>query len=121
MGRSVSPEVAHERRGLVEQWEASGLSIAEFTRERGLSYQAFLAWRRRVALEGESGGRGSQSGEASPAARSLFRELVVEPVPLAPDRGAVVEIALPSGAVVRFGAGAAESAVRLAVRVAASC
>jgi hypothetical protein len=58
MGRSVSPEVARERRGLVEQWEASGLSIAEFTRERGLAYQAFLA-RRHPAGRGQMpwGGR----------------------------------------------------------------
>ena len=33
--------------GILSEWEGSGLSAAGFCRERGLSYQTFLYWRKK--------------------------------------------------------------------------
>jgi hypothetical protein len=109
--RKVDESVWAERRRVVERWEGSGISMAEFCRREGIGYLAFASWRKRFA--------------APAAGDDGFAELVVErgtsrqaPDPAA---AALVEIALPGGAVVRVFAGADAQAIRAAVQAVRPC
>lgn len=75
-----------EMQRLFGQWERSGLSLAEFARQRGLSVHTLRWWRQRL--------RGVEPHEGAP-----FVEVK------APGRGTVTvfEIVLPGGAAVRVG------------------
>lgn len=77
-----------EKAALIARFEQSGLKAREFCREEGIAYQSFLAWRRR--------GRGDGRPRVAPSAG--FIELALAAAP----PGAVAELDLGGGAVVRF-------------------
>ncbi len=79
-------------RQVLADWEASGLSQAEFCRQQDLKAVTFAWWKRRL-----KGSAGARSASGAPAAQSAGRSAFVE---LAlPARGAVgYELVLPGGA-----------------------
>lgn len=113
MPTKVSEAVWQERFSIVERFEASGLSLAEFARREGVVYAQLLAWRKR-------------RDELSAPASSGFVPLVVEPsravssclsgTPLP-----AAEIVMPSGVIMRLFAGAEASILRLAAEALGGC
>lgn len=97
-----------ERQVIVDRWTASGLSMAEFCRREGIGYQRFIAWRKRLAGTADEGG---------------FAELLVGPREDEQNAtgGALVEIALPCGVVVRAFEGADVALLRAAVLAVRGC
>lgn len=79
-------------RQLVGDWEASGLSQAEFCRRRKLSAVTFAWWKRRLRSGGSAGPRLMGGRTSSPSTgRAAFVELTL------PTRGGGYELALPGG------------------------
>ena len=77
------------------EWEGSGLSQAEFCRQRNLTAVTFAWWKRR--LRGSAGARLARGGRtARIAGRSAFVELAL------PARGLAYELALPGGVCLRL-------------------
>jgi transposase-like protein len=89
-------------------WEKSGQSIRAFCASRGLSKPSFYAWRRTLR----------ERDRRRPAAR---RGPTLVPLRVVP--GAVLEVVLPAGVVVRVPAGADAAAVATLVAAlgSASC
>jgi len=97
MGRLVSVEEWERRREVMERLAGSGLSMAEFTRREGISYAQLLAWRARFAPKNDSARVATSSGGAE------FAELVVEHrTASAVALNTAVEIAVPSGVILRL-------------------
>jgi len=67
--------VSAERGIIVERFEASGLSMAEFCRREGIAYSQFMSWRKRLSSPGESVGGFAElvlaPGGGSPAEAAL--------------------------------------------------
>ena len=78
-----------EKAALVARFERGGTTAREFCREQGVAYQSLLAWRRKA------GGQEARRRAAPPPG---FIELALPP----PAAGAVAELDLGGGAVVRF-------------------
>lgn len=95
-------DAAKERfwRQVIARQRASGLSIRAFCECEGLTESSFYLWRREL-------GRRTAPGRA---ARATFVPLRVLPDPSA--AAAAIEIALPSGTVVRLRAGFDEQELR---------
>jgi len=91
----------------VARWRASGLSMAAYCRQHGLSYWMFVRWRRRI------------EPTAIPAA-----PLTLIPVVASPPTGGAITIRLPDGIGIEvergFDAGVL-SAVMRALQVSSSC
>jgi hypothetical protein len=86
----MSERAAYWRQVLGE-WQASGLTQAEFCRRRGIKAVTFAWWKRR--LRGSAGALpAAQAGSAPPAGRPAFVELAL------PTHQAGYELALPGGA-----------------------
>lgn len=96
--------------GIVEGWQASGLSQAEYCRREGVNERHFYAWRKRVENR-----QGSKPAPAKPkpvatenADKHQPRFLPVEIKPLSPEPVVVkqgtshLEIVTPGGYVVRI-------------------
>jgi transposase-like protein len=91
-GAKRSNEVRERWGRIVDEWRGSGLGVRAFCRERGLSEHSLYAWRRRL-------------GDGKPARRATRAAFL--PVRVV-SRGAPaggIEIELPSGRVIRAGAG----------------
>ena len=86
-GRRPDPAVRAQWQQRLERFEQSGLSAAAFCLNEGLALPSFYAWRRRLR----------------PAAAAEPAEPAFVPVRLT--GAAPVEVALPSGAVLRLSAG----------------
>jgi transposase len=87
-------------RQVIARHRASGLSIRAFCECEGLTESSFFLWRRELARRTEPG-------------RAAWATIV--PVRVVPDpsaAAAAIEIALPSGTVVRLRAGFDEQALR---------
>ena len=96
-----------ERGSIVERWEGSGLSMAEFCRREGIAYSQFMSWRRR------------RSPSAEPVGG--FAELVLAPGGGLPVEAALLEIVLPGGVVVRVFPRANVALLRAAVEAVRGC
>lgn len=85
--------------------------MAEFCRQEGIGYQRFIAWRKRLAGIGDGASEGG------------FAELLIAPREDEQNvtSGALVEIALPCGVVVRAFEGADVSVLRAAVLAVRGC
>lgn len=70
--------------GWLEEQPGSGLSIAAFCRDKGISQNSFYIWRRKLASEGSNG---QPTAEFIPVAVVASSEIMID---------------LPCGAVVRF-------------------
>lgn len=117
MGR-IDEGLWARRREVLAELEKSGLSAAEFCRREGIAYQALMAWRRRIreldGIDDPSPASGERTG-------SPFAELVVKESSAAGGSTPAVEIALPSGAVVRVYKDADPGTLAMALREARSC
>lgn len=100
-----------ERKLVVERWEGSGLSMAEFCRREGIGYLQFVSWRKRL------------SGSAETEVAGGFAELVVagEERASGGERKALLEIVLPSGIVVRAFERADAPVIRAALEAVRGC
>ena len=93
---------AEARRHAVEQWQRSGLGAKEFAGQAGVCYSTLYKWRREL-------GNGAAFVEVVP------REAASAPRPVAPSIDAAVEIALPTGVVVRIARDVDQAMVRRVV------
>jgi hypothetical protein len=84
------------------RFNAQGLSTAQFCAAEGVSVAAFYLWRRRLATADRAAADAPADSDSGP--RLLAVHL--------PQRHAAVELVLPSGAVLRIGAGADEATLR---------
>ena len=89
------------------RFAAAGLTAAQFCAAEGVSVASFYLWKRRLAAADPSPAAGASAPPDGP--RLL-------PVRL-PDRGPAVELVLPTGAVLRIGAGADEATLRGLLRL----
>ena len=92
------------RRRLVERWQQSGLAAEEFAREAGVSYSSLCRWRR-------------EFGPAPAFAEVVARDVVADERTDGGGMHAGVEIAFPTGVLVRVGSEVDESLLRRVVRV----
>ena len=100
MGRlgSTTTERAGEMRRVLGRWERSGLTLREFGQQRGIPLSTLTWWRR--VFRGAS----EEAGNSAAAENAVVFTEVLQPAKL-PRMPAVVEIAMPSGHVVRVPAG----------------
>lgn len=114
LGRVRTP--AAKRGEILDEFERSGVSGAEFAELAGIKYQTFASWvQERRRQRGAQGRR----APAKPAARVRFLEAVVEKA--GPSSSVTLEVELPGGARLRItDAGQVPLAVQL-VRGVASC
>ncbi len=106
MAKKTSGERERFWRELIERQPASGMSIAQFCREAGVSPNSFFVWRRRLRAPNVRGHRTSarsarRDGHA-PASRSLVPvRLIADPRgPRAPKPG-TIEVEWPNGLILR--------------------
>jgi len=114
----MSERAAYWRR-LLREWERSGLSQAEFCRQRGIK-AVNLAWWKRRLRGGQSTPRAGPQRVARSAGRAAFVELAL---PSHPGHGGVgYELGLPSGTCLRLPADFdPERVARLVQALAAAC
>jgi hypothetical protein len=90
------------------RFAAAGLSTAQFCAAEGVSVASFYLWRRRLA-PANSYPAATTDSDFQPRPRLLAVQL--------PERNATVELVLPTGAVLRIGAGADEETLRRLLRL----
>jgi hypothetical protein len=90
------------------RFAAAGLTTAQFCAAEGVSIASFYLWRRRLTAVDASTAPANPSGR-EPGPRLLAVHL--------PDRNTTVELVLPTGAVLRIGAGADEATLRCLLRL----
>jgi len=108
MAKFNTPE---ERAALIDECKASGLTIAEFCRRRGVGYSTMFKWMGGAGTAGRK--NGSHAAAAEPAPRFVEVEMeghengAARPVPRAPKKACrpaaalCAELILPGGAVLR--------------------
>jgi len=127
MAKRTSQEREQFWRDLIGRQSASGLSIAEFCRQSGVSANSYFVWKRRLRPQNGQANRGrpaSRSGmrPSASSARSNQRaaaasplvpvRLIADPVPrYAPHAGAI-EVEWPDGVVLRVPVGCDPQAIR---------
>ena len=84
----------------VTSWQRSGLSIRQYCQQHQLNEPNFYAWRRELARRDEVGGISSKSVQRPKPSSVTWMPLTVEPSTVP-----VVEVQLPTGAILRVPAG----------------
>ena len=84
----------------VTSWQRSGLSIRQYCRQHQLNEPNFYAWRRELARRDEVGGISSKSVQRPKPLSVTWMPLTVDPSTVP-----VVEVQLPTGAILRVPAG----------------
>ena len=84
----------------VMSWQRSGLSIRQYCQQHQLNEPNFYAWRRELARRDEVGGISSKSVQRPKPSSVTWMPLTVEPSTVP-----VVEVQLPTGAILRVPAG----------------
>ncbi len=84
----------------VSLWQRSGLTIREYCLQHQLSEPNFYAWRRELARRDEAGGNPAQ-----PVPRAKPSSVTWLPVTVDPRTPPVVEVQLPTGAILRVPVG----------------
>jgi hypothetical protein len=97
VGRVVTP--GDKRESLLDEFERSALSGAEFARVAGVKYQTFAGWvQRRRHARGEYGVRKSMSlPEVSGSALRLVEAVVSESLRAPASQAVALEVRLPGG------------------------
>lgn len=107
----ASDQVRDGWREVFSRLEESGLSMAAFCRREGIPYWKLMYWKKRLALS-----------DNDDAQRPSFAELIVERTTDGSARGrAVLEIALPGGAVVRVFEGTNAQMLQAVFEAASRC
>ncbi len=105
MGRTADQSVAAVWRRRVARQRHSGVPVAEFCRQEGVSSASFYAWRTRLRKSAQAG------------SRPLFVPVEVSAAATSPGG---VQIELPGGAVVTLPAEASAALLTMAIRAAMS-
>lgn len=84
----------------VTSWQRSGLSIRQYCQQHQLNEPNFYAWRRELARRDEVDGISSKSVQRPKPLSVTWMPLTVDP-----SRVPVVEVQLPTGAILRVPAG----------------
>ena len=84
----------------VSSWQRRGLSIRQYCQQHQLNEPNFYAWRRELARRDEVGGISSESVQRPKPLSVTWMPLTVDPSTLP-----VVEVQLPTGAILRVPAG----------------
>ena len=115
MPRRVSDELKQSRRDIVERQPTSGLNIARFCADAGVSQNAFYVWKKRLLTTTQ------QDRVAKPrrkhrrlkaVAKSLVPVRVIPDVGHLPPTAKAIEIAWPNGTVLRIPAGCDSKTLR---------
>ena len=110
MARSADPALRQWWRELLELFEGSSFTVADFCRQQGVSTASFYAWRRRLAgAEGSQSPKPNESRAAtSRAAGPAFLPVHVASTQAGAGEGARVLVHLPGGVRVEVPAGQRE-------------
>ena len=101
MANRVRSEVKERLwREQVTSWQRSGLSIRQYCQQHQLNEPNFYAWRRELARRDEVGGIATK-----PVQRAKPSSVTWMPVTVDPSTVPVVEVQLPTGAILRVPAG----------------
>lgn len=84
----------------VTSWQQSGLSIRQYCQQHQLNEPNFYAWRRELARRDEVGGISSKSVQRPKPLSVTWMPLTVDPSTVP-----VVEVQLPTGAILRVPSG----------------
>ena len=115
MPRTVTDDRKRFWRDLIERQPASGLNIARFCAESGISQNAFYVWKKRLLTTAQ------QDRAAMPRRKHRRKKAVVKslvPVRVIPDLGhqpptaKAIEVAWPHGIVLRIPAGCDSKTLR---------
>lgn len=87
-GQSRVRRSVRQWQNLIHQLEASGLSMAAFSRQHGVGYPSLCAWRKRLQED-------SSSSVAEPVA--LFQPITLPQVPVADRRSGGLSLSLRLG------------------------
>jgi hypothetical protein len=90
------------------RFAATGLTTAQFCAAEGVSVASFYLWRRRLAAADADAAPANTLGR-EPGPRLLAVQL--------PEHNPTLELVLPTGAVLRIGAGADEATLRCLLRL----
>jgi transposase-like protein len=105
MARPIDGDKERFWRDVLARWTASGLSIAAFCGEAGLSEQSFYRWRR-VLRQRRRWGRQQREGTRTGAASAAQTAPLFVPLTVATEAAAtVLEVVVGGGRVVRVPAG----------------
>jgi hypothetical protein len=114
MGRAGSVAASAKWRDLVDRWQRSGLSVAEFCRQQQISQPSFFSWRKRLVS------RRTTTSQRRP--QRVDRELpsgrFLQLPPSAWPAASGIQISLPGGAMVTLPPQAAAELVTTAIRAA---
>jgi len=75
----------------IETWQASGLSVAKFCKQEGLSEPSFYAWRKKLGI-----------GDINQDCKDKLKPLAFIEVSMPKNDSAIIELALTSGNTMRI-------------------
>jgi transposase-like protein len=136
MAKRASQEREQFWRELIGRQPASGVSIAQFCKQTGVSANSFFVWKRRLRRQNDQANRGKPTSSRSrtrPLARSSRSNdftaaasplvpvrLVVDPVHRKALNAGAIEVEWPDGVILRMSAGCDPNAVRDLMKTLAS-
>ena len=98
MGGKLDQSVWDQRQAWLAKQRSSGLSVAGFCRENGLSVASFSFWRKKFS---DAAGGGGQTKKIAARRSAAFIQVPLPAEALATAKAAWVEISLADGMVVR--------------------
>jgi len=106
MAKKASNERRRFWRELIGRQPTSGLNITQFCKQAGISQNSFYVWKRRLRTGVQSTGRKPRRKSAALTTRSLVPvRLVADPVKHPASMAGAIEVAWPSGVVLRVPSG----------------
>ncbi len=108
MPRKVSEDRKRYWRDLIERQPTSGLNIARFCADAGVSQNAFYVWKKRLlttALQGHAARPRRRHRRKKAVAKSLVPVQVIPDGSRQPPTAQAIEIAWPNGVALRVAAG----------------
>jgi transposase-like protein len=127
MAKKTSGERERFWRDLIERQPASGMSIAQFCKQSGVSANSYFVWKRRLRPQNGQAHRGrptsrSRTRSSASSARSSHRavaarplvpvRLIADPVPRHAPHAGAIEVEWPNGLVLRVPGGSDTNTLR---------